>query len=154
MFVAVFEREFGDAGFVELTEPFGYHAIVLFLRRAGEQQVEEDIARELERDPAIFGCVCSGEKAVWSRFCMSSRSVSSTREFAPVCENASRNIVRSRRSAEPNPRLSARPAVLKFITMFTNGFTLAPTVFSTSRSSHPRFTRSWKKSPSPKSTEN
>jgi len=32
MFVAIFERELGDAGFVEVAEVFGYHAVVLFLR--------------------------------------------------------------------------------------------------------------------------
>jgi hypothetical protein len=30
MFVAVFESEFGDTGFVEVAETFCYHAIVLF----------------------------------------------------------------------------------------------------------------------------
>ncbi len=34
MFVAIFERELGDAGFVEVAEAFGDHAVVLFLVRA------------------------------------------------------------------------------------------------------------------------
>ena len=34
MFVAVFERELGDAGLVEVAEAFGDHAIVLFVRRS------------------------------------------------------------------------------------------------------------------------
>ena len=37
MFVAVFESEFGDSGFIEIAEAFGNHAIVLFLCRAGER---------------------------------------------------------------------------------------------------------------------
>ena len=45
MFVAVFEREFGDAGFVELAEAFGDHAGVLFLCGARERQIETEIAR-------------------------------------------------------------------------------------------------------------
>ena len=38
MFVAVFEREFGNAGFVEVAEAFGDHAIILFLRCAPATQ--------------------------------------------------------------------------------------------------------------------
>ena len=34
MFVAIFEGELGDAGFVEIAEAFGDRAIVLFLGRA------------------------------------------------------------------------------------------------------------------------
>jgi hypothetical protein len=34
MFVAIFEGELGDAGFVALAETFGDHSVVLFLRRA------------------------------------------------------------------------------------------------------------------------
>ena len=37
MSVASFEREFGDAGFVEVAEVFGDHAVVLFLCRARER---------------------------------------------------------------------------------------------------------------------
>ena len=37
VFVAVFERELGDAGFVELAQTFGDHAVVLFLGRARER---------------------------------------------------------------------------------------------------------------------
>jgi hypothetical protein len=37
MFVAIFEREFSDAGFVELAEAFGDHAVVLFLGGACER---------------------------------------------------------------------------------------------------------------------
>jgi len=36
-FAAVFEGELGDAGFVEVTEAFGDHAVVLFLCGAGER---------------------------------------------------------------------------------------------------------------------
>ena len=63
MSVAIFERELGDAGFVEIAEAFGGHAVVLFLRGLRERQVEAEIAREFERDPAVFRGVCSGEKA-------------------------------------------------------------------------------------------
>jgi hypothetical protein len=47
MFVAIFEGAFGDAGFVEITETFGDHPVVLFFRGARERQVETEIAREL-----------------------------------------------------------------------------------------------------------
>ena len=46
MFVAVFERELGDAGFVEIPEAFGDHVVVLFLGGARERQVEAEAARE------------------------------------------------------------------------------------------------------------
>ena len=42
MFVAIFERELGDAGFVEVAETFGDHAVVLFLGGC---------ARAVDRDP-------------------------------------------------------------------------------------------------------
>jgi len=63
MFVALFECEFGDTGFVELAEAFGDHAVVLLFCSARESEIEPETARELERDPAVFGGVCSGEKA-------------------------------------------------------------------------------------------
>ena len=125
MFVATFEGQFGDARFVEFAETFRDHAVVLFLGGARERQIETDFLRQLERDAAIFGGVGGGEEAGVSRFCMSSPSVWSTREFAPVCEKTSRNIVRSRPSAAPSPRPSASPAVLMFITMLTSAFTWA-----------------------------
>ena len=37
MFVAIFEGEFGDAGFVEVAEAFRDHAVVLFLCGARER---------------------------------------------------------------------------------------------------------------------
>ncbi len=37
MFVAIFEGEFGDAGFIELAQAFGDHPVVLFLGRARER---------------------------------------------------------------------------------------------------------------------
>ena len=61
--MAILEGEFGDAGFVEIAEVFGDHAVVLFLRGQREWQVETEIAREFERDPAVFGGVRRGEKA-------------------------------------------------------------------------------------------
>ena len=53
--------------------------------------------------PLSLAACAAEKKQLCSRFCMSSPSVSSTREFAPVCEKTSRNIVRSRpeRGAEP-----------------------------------------------------
>jgi len=44
MSVAIFERELGDAGFVD-AEVFSNHAVVLFLCRAGERQIETEISR-------------------------------------------------------------------------------------------------------------
>ena len=61
--MAVFERELGDAGFVEVAEVFGDHAVVLCLCGAREWQIEAEIARELECDPAVLGGVRGGEKA-------------------------------------------------------------------------------------------
>ena len=63
MFVAVFERELSDAGFVEVAEAFGDHPVVLFLCGLREWQVEAEISGELQRDAAILSCVRSGEKA-------------------------------------------------------------------------------------------
>ena len=60
--MAIFECELGNAGFVEVREAFGDHAIVLFLRCAGERQIETEISREFERDPAVFRGVCRGEE--------------------------------------------------------------------------------------------
>jgi hypothetical protein len=37
MFAAIFERELGDAGFVEVAEVFLDHAVVLFLGAARER---------------------------------------------------------------------------------------------------------------------
>ena len=37
MFVPIFEREFGDAGFVEFAQAFGDHPVVLFLGLARER---------------------------------------------------------------------------------------------------------------------
>jgi len=63
MFVAIFEGELGDAGFVEIAEAFGGHAVVLFLRRSRERQIETKGARERESNSAVFGGVGGGEKA-------------------------------------------------------------------------------------------
>jgi hypothetical protein len=37
MFVAVIERQFGDAGFVQVAEAFRDHAVVLIFSRVGER---------------------------------------------------------------------------------------------------------------------
>jgi hypothetical protein len=37
MFVTIFEGELGDAGFIKVAEAFGDHAVILFLRCAGER---------------------------------------------------------------------------------------------------------------------
>src|SRR6266403_3832696 len=84
--------------------------------------------------PLSLAACAAEKKQLCSRFCMSSPSVSRTREFAPVCEKTSRNNLRSRPSAAPRPRPSARPAVLMFITMLTSAFTLpASPAFPTKR---------------------
>jgi hypothetical protein len=57
MFVAVFEGEFGDAGFFEFAEVFGDHAVVLFLGCSRERYGEANVAGKFESDPAVFGCV-------------------------------------------------------------------------------------------------
>src|ERR1043166_8745241 len=83
-------------------------------------------ARPSSRAIPLSLAACAAEKKqLCSRFCMSSPSVSSTREFAPVWEKTSRSIVRSRPSAAPSASPSARPAVLMFITILTSAFTLA-----------------------------
>ena len=53
MFAAIVKREFGDAGFVEVAETFGDHAVVLFLGGARERQIETEVARQLS--PKIVG---------------------------------------------------------------------------------------------------
>jgi hypothetical protein len=53
MFPSIFEGELGDAGFVEFAEVFADHAVVLFLGRACERQVETKLPRE--RTPEIVG---------------------------------------------------------------------------------------------------
>src|SRR5207249_12233573 len=63
MFMPFFECELGDARFVEFTQAFRDHAIVLFLGRAREGQIEAKTAPERESDSAIFGRVRSREKA-------------------------------------------------------------------------------------------
>ena len=55
MFVAIFEGELGDAGFVEIAEGFGHHPVVLFLCGAREWQIETQIVCEFEGNAAVFG---------------------------------------------------------------------------------------------------
>ena len=47
---------------------------------ARERQIETEIAREFERDPVILTACAAEKKQLRSQFCMSSRSVLSTRE--------------------------------------------------------------------------
>ncbi len=54
MFVAILERELGDAGFVEISEAFGDHAVVLFFCTARQRQIETQIVREFEGNAAVF----------------------------------------------------------------------------------------------------
>src|SRR5947208_1033253 len=75
--------------------------------------------------PLSLAACAVEKKQLCSRFSMSSPSVCKTREAAPVSEKTSRNIARSRPSASPRPRPSAKPAVLIFITMLTSAFTFA-----------------------------
>jgi hypothetical protein len=53
VFVAIFERELGDAGFVKVAEVFRNHSVVLFLCGARERQIDAEIARQLS--PKIVG---------------------------------------------------------------------------------------------------
>ena len=75
--------------------------------------------------PLSFAAWEAEKKQAWSRFTMSSPSVASTREFAPVCEKTAMTVFRSRPREAARPRPSARPAVLMFMTMFTSAFTCA-----------------------------
>ena len=59
--------------------------------------------------PLSLAACAAEKKQLCSRFCMSSPSVSSTREFAPVCEKTSRSIVRSRPSAAPSAKTFGEP---------------------------------------------
>jgi hypothetical protein len=101
--VAILERELGDAGFVEISEAFGDHAVVLFFCTARQRQIETQIVREFEGNAAVFGACAAEKKQLCSRFCMSSPSVSSTRVCA-LCAKTSSSIVRSRPSAAPRTR--------------------------------------------------
>ena len=125
MFMAVFERKLGDAGFARSPRSSAINSVVLFLCGARERQIETEIAREFERDSAVPSRRARRRKSNCPRgFACLCRSVSSTREFAPVWEKTSRNIVRSRPAAAPRPRPSASRAVLMFITILTSAFTL------------------------------
>src|SRR5207302_6531496 len=59
---SIFEGKFRDAGLIEFTEPLCDHAIVLLLGCARKRQIKTGAARELERDPAVFGRVRGGEE--------------------------------------------------------------------------------------------
>ena len=63
MFVAVFEGELGDAGFVELPRPSVIMRVVLFLCGACQRQIETRIVCGFERDPVVLGCVRGAEEA-------------------------------------------------------------------------------------------
>ena len=83
------------------------------------------LARERERDAAVFGGVRRGEKAaVLAVLHVFAIGFEHARVRAGL-RKTSRSIVRSRPSAAPSARPSARPAVLMFITMLTSAFTLA-----------------------------
>ena len=106
MLIPIFEGQLGDPRFIELAQAFRHHAIVLFLGRARERQVEAKAAPELERDPAILGRVRRGEKAgvVAISACLRHRFAARAkpRRFA---EKPSRNIVRS----SPSARAESKP---------------------------------------------
>jgi hypothetical protein len=53
--MSIFERQLGDAWFVQFAQSFRNHSDVLFLGRARQRQIETEAARKFERDPAIFG---------------------------------------------------------------------------------------------------
>ena len=62
MLVAIFEREGGDAGFVEIAEAFSDHAVVLFLCRARATDRGRDCAPARQRSRSPWR-VRGGEKA-------------------------------------------------------------------------------------------
>ena len=79
------EGQFCDAGFVEFAKVRGDQAIVLRFRCRGQRQVEAGRAAELQGNVGVFRGVRSRRrKQECSRVCISSPSVSTTRELAPV----------------------------------------------------------------------
>lgn len=62
--VAVFEGEFGDAGFVEVAEAEGDHFLVLSLGGGVEGKVESDLLSDGGGDAAVFGGMFGAEPAV------------------------------------------------------------------------------------------
>src|ERR1044072_2698957 len=75
--------------------------------------------------PLSLAACAAEKKQLCSRFCISSPSVSSTRDAAPVCEKTFLNVSKSRPSAAPSANPSANAAVLMLITMLTSAFTFA-----------------------------
>ena len=57
-----FERQFGNAGLIELTQTFVDHAAILFERRGGERKIQPGFLRQFERDAGILGGVSGAEK--------------------------------------------------------------------------------------------
>ena len=82
------------------------HAIELCCGRLGERKVQAGVVARAAVAMCESFAACAAEKYTsCSRFCMSSPSVSSTRELAPVCANTSRSIVEvePQRIAKPKP---------------------------------------------------
>jgi hypothetical protein len=72
MFVAIFECELGDAGFVELAEAFVDHVVVLFFCGARQRLIETEIARELmPKSLATFISAQSAQVELAKEFSMS-----------------------------------------------------------------------------------
>ena len=123
--MAIFEGELGNARFIELAQTFRHHAIVLFLGRARERQIEAKLRASSRAMPLSLAACAAEKKQLCSRFCISSPSVSSTREAAPVCEKTFATFPDPDRAQRRVPSPSANPAVLMFITMLTSAFTFA-----------------------------
>ena len=80
MFVTIFERQFGDAGFVEFAEAFRDHrSYCSFVARASGRSSPRLRASSSAMPLSLAACAAE-KKQVWSRFCMSSPSVCKTRE--------------------------------------------------------------------------
>src|SRR5258708_2347714 len=61
-FMSIFEGQLCDSGFIQLSQAFRDHALVLFLGRPREGKLKTELTRELERDATVFGRMRGGEK--------------------------------------------------------------------------------------------
>ena len=62
MFVTILKRQFGDARFIQFTQPFGNHSVILLFGCACQRQIETNLARQIQRNTAILGGVGGGEE--------------------------------------------------------------------------------------------
>jgi hypothetical protein len=119
--LAVLEGELRDAGFVEFTEAFRCptrRIVPSSLARTVDRR--RDCARVREQSRCPWRCARLRKKQLCSRFCMSSPSVSSTREFAPVCEKTSRTLLQPRPlTTAVRPKRSATKCTVTFLRAVT-----------------------------------